>query len=77
MLAIVRFKNHFFHQPVQSASHQRFRSIFYQLEVFAAGWTAMGIARRTLGRVLTSLAEAEKARLWAAPVNALRAANMM
>jgi hypothetical protein len=26
---------------------------------------------------LTSLAEAEKARLWAAPVNALRAANMM
>jgi hypothetical protein len=26
---------------------------------------------------LTSLAEAEKARFWAAPVNALRAANMM
>jgi len=26
---------------------------------------------------LTSLAVAEKARLWAAPVNALRAANMM
>ena len=26
---------------------------------------------------LTSLAEAEKARLWAEPVNALRAANMM
>jgi len=37
----------------------------------------MGIARRMFGSGLTSLAEAEKARLWAAPVNALRAANMM
>jgi hypothetical protein len=47
------------------------------LKLFEAGWTVMGIARRMFGSGLTSLAEAENARLWAAPVNALRAANMM
>jgi hypothetical protein len=60
-------------QPAKSD----FRSSFYQLKLFEAGWTVMGIARRMFGSGLTSLAEAENARLWAAPVNALRAANMM
>jgi hypothetical protein len=36
------------------------------------GDSSEGVGRKAL----TSLAEAEKARLWAAPVNALRAANI-